>query len=69
MKKPLLGTSILLALTMLPALAGGEEEYNKGLAAYKARSYRAAAKNFEDSLANGNGAADTAASFILPSRP
>ncbi|MGD9684440.1 MAG: tol-pal system YbgF family protein [Candidatus Obscuribacterales bacterium] len=58
MHKSLLGASILLALTMLPALAGGEEEYKKGLAAYKARSYRTAAKNFEDSLANGNGAAE-----------
>jgi len=58
MHKPLLGFSILLALTVLPAFAGGEEEYQKGLAAYKARSYRTAAKNFEDSLAGGNGAAE-----------
>lgn len=58
MHKPLLGVTILLALTMPPALAGGEEEYQKGLAAYKARSYRTAAKHFEDSLAGGNGAAE-----------
>ena len=56
-------TSIILSFALLilfsaPGFAGGELEFQEGLKAYKARNYRTAAKNFEDSLAKGNGSAD-----------
>ena len=49
---------LILTLGSVPVLAGGEAELKQGIALYKAKRYKDAAKVLEKALASGCGSSD-----------